>query len=145
MGILTGTYVHNIDEKGRLAVPSKMRVELGEPFFITCLSSDCLTIFPKDEWDSFSEKLNRIPQSDKKAQRSVRLIFSNAVKCEPDRQGRVLLPQILREQVGIDKEVVTIGVSYRAEIWAKEKWQGFLEVAEDDSTDTLENLGPYGI
>ena len=145
MGILTGTHIHSIDEKGRLAVPSKMRVELGEPFFITCLSSDYLSVFPKDEWDKFSEKLNGIPQSDTKAQRSVRLIFSSAVKCEPDKQGRVLLPQVLRDKVGIDKEVVTIGVSYRAEIWPKEKWQGFVEepAAEDDAT--LTNLGPYGI
>jgi MraZ protein len=72
------------------------------------------------------------------------MIFSNAVKCEPDKQGRVLLPQILRDKVGIDKEVVTIGVSYRAEIWAKDKWHGYVDEGDMD-TDAMANLGSYGI
>ena len=141
---LTGTYIHNVDEKGRLAVPSKMRVELGEPFFITALSGDCLSVFPREAWQTFSDKLNQIPQSDARAQRSVRMIFASAVKCEPDKQGRVLLPLALRDKVEIDKEVVTIGVLSRAEIWAKEKWHGYIDEA-DIGADVMEPLGPYGI
>lgn len=143
MGILTGKYEHNVDEKGRLAIPSKMRMELGEPFFITCLSSECLSVYPKEEWDAFSEKLNQIPQSAAKAQRSIRMIFANAVKCEPDKQGRVLLPAHLREKVGIDKEVVTIGLNKIAEIFAKNKWHGFED--EFDDNDTMANLEPFGV
>ena len=120
-----------------------MRVELGEPFFITCQSPECLSVYPKEEWDIFSEKLNKIPQSAVKAQRSIRMIFANAVKCEPDKQGRVLLPAHLREKVGIDKEVVTIGLNKIAEIFAKDKWYGFEE--DFDDSETMANLEPFGV
>lgn len=142
-GSLIGTYVHSVDDKGRLAVPSKLRVELGDPFYITCLNADCMVAYSEEEWQKFADKLNAIPQTDAKAQRYVRMIFSSACKCEPDKQGRVLLPQLLREKVGIDKEIVMIGASYRAEIWAKEKWQAFLDEAEDE--DSMAGLAAYGI
>ena len=144
-GTLIGTYFHNVDEKGRLAVPSKMRLELGEPFYITCLTSDCLSVYSEEEWRKFSDKLNAIPQTDAKAQRYVRMIFSSACKCEPDKQGRVLLPQLLRDRVGIDKEVVTIGASYRAEIWAKENWQGFADATPEDDADLQATLSGYDV
>jgi len=143
-GSLIGTYFHNVDEKGRVAVPAKMRVELGDPFYITCLTSDCLCAYSEEEWQRFSDKLSAIPQTDMRAQRYVRMIFSSACKCEPDKQGRVLLPQLLREKVGIDKEVVLIGASYRAEIWAKHKWQSFIETMPEDE-GTMEDLSHYGI
>ncbi len=144
-GSLIGTYVHNVDEKGRLAVPSKMRAQLGDPFYITCLSKECLSVYSEEEWQKFSDKLNAIPQTDTKAQSHVRMIFSSACRCEPDKQGRILLPQLLREKVGIEKEVVTIGASYRAEIWAKEKWQVFVEQTEQDDNAAMANLTAYGI
>ncbi len=144
-GSLIGTYLHNVDDKGRLAVPSKMRVELGEPFYITCLSGDYLSVYSEEEWTKFTEKLEAIPQSDEKAQRFVRIIMSNACKCEPDKQGRVLLPQLLRERVSIDKEVVTIGASNRAEIWAKEKWQRFLDEEPSGGNNAIAGLSDYGI
>ncbi len=145
MRSLIGTYFHNVDEKGRLAVPSKMRMELGDPFYITCLTKDCLSVYSEEEWQKFSEKLNAIPQTDIKAQRYVRMIFSSACKCEPDKQGRVLLSQLLREKVGIEKEVVTIGASDRAEIWAKDKWQDFLEQIAEDDGEEMTGLTTYGI
>jgi len=143
-GSLIGTYVHSVDEKGRLAVPSKLRVELGDPFYITCLNADCLSVYSEEEWCKFADKLNAIPQTDTKAQRYVRMIFSSACKCEPDKQGRVLLPQLLRDKVGIDKEIVMIGASYRAEIWAKEKWQAFMDMPEDEG-DAMAGLAAYGV
>lgn len=144
-GSLIGTYIHNVDEKGRLAVPSKMRMELGEPFYITCLSSECLCVYSEDEWQKFSDKLNSIPQTDAKAQRYVRWIFSGACKCEPDKQGRVLLPQLLRDRAGIEKEVVTIGASSRVEIWAKEKWQEYIGEMPDNDSEGASSLAAYGI
>jgi MraZ protein len=143
-GSLIGTYFHSVDEKGRLAVPSKLRVELGDPFYITYLSGDCLSAYSEEEWQKFADKLNTIPQTDIKAQRYVRMIFSSACKCEPDKQGRVLLPQHLRDKVGIDKEAVMIGASFRAEIWAKEKWDAFMS-AEPDDADVMTSLAGYGV
>jgi MraZ protein len=144
-GSLIGTYVHNVDEKGRLAVPSKMRAELGEPFYITCLSNNYLSVYSEEEWLKFTDKLNAIPQSDEKAQRYVRVISANACKCEPDKQGRVLLPQLLREKVGIEKEVVTIGASNRVEIWAKDKWQKFMDEEPATENNVMTGLAAYGI
>ncbi len=142
---LIGTYAHNLDEKGRLAVPSKLRVELGDPFYIVRLNDKCLTAFPQDEWHKFAGKLSSIPQSDTEAQHAVRLIFSSACKCEPDKQGRVLLPQMQREKAGIDKEVVIIGAYTRAEIWAKEKWSEAEEEKLSGSSDLVAGLAEYGI
>lgn len=142
-GSLIGRHFHSVDEKGRLAVPAKLRVELGEPFYITRLNQNCLSAFSEEEWDKFSVKLNAIPQSDAKAQCYVRMIFSGASKCEPDKQGRILIPQQLRDEAGIDKEVVMIGASNRAEIWDKEKWDAYmLEVAGNDA---IAGLADYGV
>ena len=142
---LIGNYVHSVDEKGRLAIPSKMRVELGERFYIAWVNKDCLSIYSEEQWKVFAEKLNAIPQSDTKAQEYVRLIFSNACKCEPDKQGRVLLPQQLREKVGIDKEAVVVGASFRAEIWANDKWQAFEEKMASSGIDAMTGLAGYGV
>jgi len=142
---LIGTYAHNLDEKGRLAVPSKLRIELGDPFYIVRLNERCLTAFPEEEWHKFAGKLSAIPQSDTKAQRAVRMIFSSACKCEPDKQGRILLPQLLREKAGIDKEVVMIGAYTRAEIWAREKWAEFEEEKLSGGSDFVAGLAEYGI
>ncbi len=138
---LIGTYAHSLDEKGRMAVPSKLRIELGDPFYIACLSTKCLTAFPEEEWHKFAEKLSAIPQTALEAQRAVRMIFSSACKCEPDKQGRVLLPQVLREKTGIDKEVVVIGAYTRAEIWAKERWADFEMEAGGDAMASLSGFG----
>lgn len=138
---LIGTYAHNLDEKGRLAVPAKLRIELGDPFYVACLSDNCLTAFPEDEWRKFAGKLSAVPQSAAKAQTAVRMIFSSACKCEPDKQGRILLPQLLRDKVGIDKEAVMIGAYTRAEIWAKDKWTAFEQQAQDDAMASLSEFG----
>ena len=143
-GSLIGTYMHSVDEKGRIAVPRKMRAELGEPFYVTCLTNECLSVYSEEEWRKLAKKLDAIPQADTRAQRYVRLIYSSACKCEPDKQGRVLIPQLLRDRVGIDKEVVTIGASSRAEIWAKENWAGFTEPQPEDG-NAIENLSGYEI
>ena len=141
---LIGTYFHTLDEKGRMAVPFKLRADLGDPFYITSLTKECLVAYPEEEWQKFSAKLNAIPQSDAVAQRFVRMVFSGASKCEPDKQGRVLLPQLLREKVGIDRETVIIGASSRMEIWAKEKWHGYEEDAPSDEV-TMQSVATYGI
>lgn len=142
-GSLIGRFTHSVDEKGRVAVPAKLRVELGEPFYITRLNQNCLHVFSEEAWEQFAAKLNAIPQSDERAQCYVRMIFSGASKCEPDKQGRILLPQQQREEAGIDKEVVMIGASNRAEIWAKEKWDAYMrEVA---GSDAIAGLSGYGV
>ena len=116
---MTGQYAHNIDAKGRLFIPAKLREELGETFHVTIGPDHCLTIYPNDTWDDFMAKFHDMPYSKGK---SLRALSANAVDCEPDGQGRILIPAKLREYAGLQKEVVVIGSFDRAEIWNAERW-----------------------
>ena len=116
---MTGTYEHNIDAKGRLFIPSKLREELGVTFYLAMGVDACLAIYPQSTWDRFTEKYRSLPMSQSKAMRP---LFANAVKCELDSQGRIVVPQKLRKYAGLEKETVIIGLNDRAEIWSAEKW-----------------------
>ncbi len=118
---MTGQYQHNIDAKGRLFIPAKLREELGETFYVTVsLTDPCLTVYSEGGWEQLTEKIESLPQAKSRTVR--RYVYSNAVKCEPDAQGRILLPQKLRQYAGLEKDVVIAGVSSRAEIWNADKW-----------------------
>lgn len=116
---MTGQYAHNIDAKGRLFIPAKLREELGETFHVTIGPDHCLTIYPSETWDDFMAKFHELPYSKAKA---LRALSANAVDCEPDAQGRILIPAKLREYADLKKEVVVIGSFDRAEIWNAERW-----------------------
>ena len=116
---MTGQYAHTIDAKGRLFIPAKLREELGETFHVTIGPDHCLTIYPNDTWDDFMAKFHDMPYSKGK---SLRALSANAVDCEPDGQGRILIPAKLRKYADLEKEVVVIGSFDRAEIWNAERW-----------------------
>ena len=116
---MTGQSAHNIDAKGRLFIPVKLREELGETFHVTIGPDHCLTIYPNDTWDDFMAKFHDMPYSKGK---SLRALSANAVDCEPDGQGRILIPAKLRKYADLEKEVVVIGSFDRAEIWNAERW-----------------------
>lgn len=116
---ITGTYEHNMDAKGRLAVPAKLRDELGTTFYLTMGLDRCLSIYPQESWAVFTEKFDSLPITQSK---KMRALFANTLKCELDAQGRILIPQNLRDWAGLQKEVVIIGVNSRAEIWDAERW-----------------------
>ena len=116
---MTGQYAHNIDAKGRLFIPAKLREELGETFHVTIGPDHCLTIYHNDSWDDFMAKFHDMPYSKGK---SLRALSANAVDCEPDGQGRILIPAKLRKYADLEKEVVVIGSFDRAEIWNAERW-----------------------
>lgn len=129
---MTGTYEHNIDTKGRLAIPSKLRDELGSTFYLAMGVDACLAVYPQSTWDRFTEKFASLPMSQSKKMRS---LFANAARCELDSQGRIVIPQKLKKYAGIEKDVVIIGVHDRAEIWAAEKW-----AAEEEEEMTPEKM-----
>ena len=114
-----GKYRHTVDPKGRLFVPSKLRDELGEAFYVTLGLDHCLSVYTEAGWQSILDKYNALPISQA---RKMRFLFANAAKCEPDAQGRIVLPQKLRAYAHLEKDVVVIGVSNRAEIWNAERW-----------------------
>ena len=106
--MLTGQYQHSIDAKGRLFIPSRLREELGETFYVAMGADPCLSVYSEASWARFTEKFESLPYSRAKA---VRPIFANAAKCEPDAQGRILLPQKLRAYAQLEKDVTVIGVA----------------------------------
>ena len=116
---MTGQYAHNIDAKGRLFIPTKLREELGQTFHVTIGLDHCLSIYSDENWNVLVEKIHEMPYN--KA-RGLRVLSANAVDCEPDAQGRILIPAKLREYAGLQKEVVVIGSFDRAEIWNAERW-----------------------
>lgn len=117
---VTGTYEHNMDAKGRLFIPAKLREDLGSICYLTMGIDNCLAIYPLESWEVFTEKFASLPMS---KSRQMRPLFANAVKCEPDSQGRIVIPQALRQYAGLTKEIVIIGVHNRAEIWDAGAWK----------------------
>ena len=114
-----GKYRHSVDPKGRLFVPAKLRDELGEAFYVTLGLDKCLTVYTQASWDSFMEKYNAVPFYQLG---TLRFLLANVVKCEPDKQGRFLLPPDLRAYANITQNVVFVGQGTHAEIWDAETY-----------------------
>ena len=116
---MTGEYQHALDAKGRLFIPVRLREELGDEFFLTLSMDCCLYAYSAENWQVFSDKVNAMPYS---KQRSMRPLFVNAAKVSSDTQGRILIPQNLRERVGLEKNVFILGANNHAEIWDADEW-----------------------
>ncbi len=124
-----GEYQHTIDRKGRIILPSKFREvaksNFIEKFFVTRGLDKCLFMFAEDEWKNQEQKFKSMPFTKQEARRFNRLYFSGAVEMAADKQGRILLPQYLKDFAGRKRDIVIIGVANRIEIWDKTLWQGF--------------------
>lgn len=118
--MLIGEYQHNIDIKNRVIVPAKFREDLGKRFYITKGLDGCLFVLSSEAWEQLQVKIAAMPIS--KSRSLQRFFFAGAAEVEPDKQGRILIPQNLREYAGLEKDVTFIGISIRAEIWSTEKW-----------------------
>ena len=116
---MTGEYQHSLDTKGRIFIPARLRDELGSVFYITLSAERCLNAYSEEYWLAFSAKVSAMPLT---KQRSVRPLFAFAAKCELDSQGRVLLPQNLREYAGLTKNVTIVGSNDHAEFWDSAAW-----------------------
>ncbi|MBR3304522.1 MAG: division/cell wall cluster transcriptional repressor MraZ [Christensenellaceae bacterium] len=143
--MLLGSYSHSIDKKGRVFMPIKLRDELGEKFIATRGLGKCLFVFPMEDWNALYEKLRELPLTDKSSQQFIRLLFASAVECEPDKQGRILIPQRLRDYAEIGEEALVIGVMTRVEIWSPENWDAYQEGSEENFDETLAILAGRGI
>ena len=141
--MLIGEYEHSLDAKGRLIMPAKLRLDMGERFIVTKGLDGCLFAFSQKEWENFETKLKTLPLSDKNARNFVRFFLSGATECEIDKQGRFLIPNNLRIAAGLEKEAIIIGVGTRLEIWNKASWE---KCDEDISADEIaENMSLLGI
>jgi MraZ protein len=134
--MLIGTYQHALDEKGRLIIPAKLREDLGEQFVITRGFNHCLFVYPLARWEVLRARIEAM-EADPDTQRAFeRLFFAGAVDVEPDKQGRVLIPQHLREHAQIQQDLYINGVSEKVEIWASEQW-GKYSVENESSFDKI--------
>lgn len=139
--MLSGEYSYTMDAKGRLNFPSKLREELGERFVLAkSLTDQCLNVYAPQEWDKLVQKVDNMPVA--KIRNIKRHLFSSAVEIIPDKQGRILIPQNLRDYCSLEKEVVIVGVSNNCEIWSQAKWNELCSSIEADSLAAIvEELG----
>ena len=138
-----GEYNHTIDAKGRLIVPSKFRESLGDVFVVTKGLDGCLFVYDNEEWNVFEEKLKSLPLTNKEARTFVRFFLAGAAEVEVDKQGRILVPGVLREFAGLKKDVVLIGVASRIEIWDRERFDG--TAVYEDMDEIAEHMAELGL
>lgn len=135
-----GEFHHNIDDKGRLIIPSKFRSELGEKFIITKGLDKCLFIYSLTEWNKIIEKLSSLQFTKKNVRAFERAFIGGASTIEFDKQGRINITSPLVHYANIDKECVIIGVNERLEIWSKEEFENYMKVNEESLEEITEDL-----
>ncbi|MEW6031609.1 MAG: division/cell wall cluster transcriptional repressor MraZ [Bacillota bacterium] len=140
-----GEFRHTIDDKGRLSLPAKFRLELGERVVITKGLERCLFVFPMKEFEALVERLKGLPLGRKEAREFSRFLLAGSTDVEVDGHGRVLIPQNLREYAGLERETVVIGVSSRVEVWDRQAYDDFSDRASDEFEATAEKLIDLGI
>ena len=133
---LIGKYQHNIDAKGRLFIPAKFREQLGDVFYVTIGLDGCLSVYSDSKWEQLLEKYDTLSLAQA---RKVRVLFANAAECQPDSQGRILIPANLREYAALDREVVINGAVKSVELWTPDRWRA-IEKAAMESDYLLETL-----
>lgn len=139
-----GEYEHTIDRKGRLIIPSKFREVFKEhyieKFYVTRGLDRCLFVFAEDEWKAQEQKFKSMPFTKLETRKFNRLYFSGACELTCDKQGRILIPQYLKDFAGIKRDVMLAGISNRIEIWAKDKWKEFYESSRESFEEIAEKL-----
>ncbi len=143
--MLIGEYRHTIDAKKRLAIPSKLRRELGSKAVITRGLDNCLFIFPLSQWNKLVEKLSKLPLGQKDTRGFIRLMLAGAGEVKLDQLGRVLIPDYLKQYAGLKKNIVIAGVYNRLEIWDEAKWNLFKQSTEKEVDNMAERLGELGV
>ena len=139
-----GEYLHSIDRKGRLILPAKFRetakANFIEKFYITRGLDKCLFMFSEEEWKQQESKLKAMPFTKQQSRTFNRLYFSGALDVVPDKQGRILVPQYLKDFADIKREVTIVGVSNRIEIWSKQVWEDFYGTSKQSFEEISEKL-----
>jgi MraZ protein len=144
MPIFTGLFVHTLDDKGRLILPAKFRLLLGETFYLTKGIGGCVFLFPEDAWRQLAEQLTKLSFFDKNAVILQRLLVGGAEAVSCDKQGRLAIPVSLREYAGLkeNSDAVVMGIGNRIEIWSKERWDKFEEeLTPEEIAKAAEKLG----
>ena len=138
--MLLGEFHHNIDDKGRLVIPTKFREDLGQEFILTRGIEKCLYVYSKTEWEKLVGKLNTLPFTKKVTRTFTRFFYSGATACEFDKSGRMSITSPLVSYAGLDKECIIIGVNDHLEIWDSKAFEEFMNDNSDIIEDIAENL-----
>ena len=141
--VFTGEYRHTVDDKGRLAIPARFRAQLADGAVLSRWIDGCLAIHTRTGWDQLSERVAAVPLTDPAGRLFQRQIFAGAFDAELDRQGRVLVPAYLREEMGISTDALVIGVRDHGEIWAPDRWATYRRAMDDPATfaEAIRGLG----
>lgn len=140
--LLLGTYTPKIDAKGRMALPAKFRSQLGQGLVMARGQERCVYLLPSDEFRRIASQIQRVSVGNKAAREYLRVFLSGAVDQQPDKQGRVLVPQMLRDYANLGSDVVVIGVGTRAELWNKDTWESYLAEKEEGYSDIADDVLP---
>ncbi len=140
-----GEYEHNLDSKKRLAMPSKFRRELGRKVVVTRGLDRCLFVYPLNVWKELAAKLGSMPIGEAQTRSFVRLMLAGAVDVETDKQGRILIPDYLKDYARLKKTAVVAGLFNRLEIWDKSAWESYKQKAEKNTDRIAQKLGELGV
>jgi MraZ protein len=138
--LFLGEFEHSIDDKSRLAVPARFRPALEDGLVMARGVERCLVIYDSDSWRAVSERVRNLNPWQEDARRMQRHFFSGAVPAQPDKLGRVVIPQFLRTYAQLETEVVVVGLADRIEVWSRSEWQRVRTEAERDSAELAEHL-----
>lgn len=138
-----GRYAHNVDSKGRLAIPARFREGLGDEVVITRGIDRCLSLYPLETWTPLAEKVSSLSISDPDARYFRRMVFAEAAHLEVDRQGRILLPADLRNYAGIERDAIVVGVHSSIEVWSPERWEAQSQVMNEEGSSIAERLAEF--
>jgi MraZ protein len=141
--VFLGRYAHNVDSKGRLAIPARFRDALGTEIVITRGIDRCLAVYPMDAWTPLAEKVSSLSISDPDARYFRRMVFSEAAYLEVDRQGRILVPAELRRYAEIEREAIVVGVHSYIELWSPRRWEAQSQVLDEEGSSIAERLAEF--
>lgn len=140
--MLLGTHSPRLDDKGRVVLPAKFRDELTTGIVLTKGQDNCVVLWPQAEFEKYAERLNDASRSNAAVRSYLRVLFSGAFDQIPDKQGRISLPQQLRDYAGLDRDVVIAGNGATAEIWNEPAWQHYLAAQEQSFSELGEEVVP---
>lgn len=140
-----GEYHHSIDDKSRVAVPVKFREELKRGAVVTKGLDSCLVVYPQEQWKALADKLSSLPISQSNSRAFSRFLLSGAMDVELDKQGRMLLPDYLRQYAKMGRKVIIVGLHTRLEIWDEKQWEAYRAKTEEASIQIAEQLGELAI
>ena len=146
--MFVGKYYNSIDSKSRIIVPAKFRDDLEGRYIIAKSLDKCLTIYPRKQWEKFvEEKLDILPTGNPQARKLKRHFYSSAAECDVDKQGRLTIPQELKEYAGIEKDLITVGSDKTIEIWSRQNWDDELDPDTGElmnASEVAESMEQYG-